>query len=85
MSRSVRKPWYTDGYGCKRKKFAKRKANKKIRKTPEIPDGKAYRKFFNTWDICDYKYLWNPKPLHIYWTGELKIIEPDPLWKIARK
>lgn len=58
MSRSYRAAWITDGYkGSITKQFKKRQANKKIRRTKEIiQDGKAYRKFYDTWNICDYKY-----------------------------
>lgn len=56
MSRSYRKPIWTEGYGGKWRKFAKRKANKSVRQN-KIPNGKAYKKFFNSWDICDFKFV----------------------------
>ena len=57
MSRSYRKPWVTDGYkGSRTKQFNKREANKRIRNAKEVSDGKTYRKFYNPWDICDYKF-----------------------------
>jgi hypothetical protein len=34
-------------------------ANQKVRHTKNIPNGKAYRKVFNTYDICDYVFM-NP-------------------------
>lgn len=88
MSRSTRKPWYTDGYkGSKRRQFEKRHANKIVRKTTEIADGKAYRKFGDTWDICDYRFMYDPKPRirASYLTGELQVIEPEPIWRVNRK
>lgn len=40
MSRSYRKPWFTDGYkGTSRKPFAKKEANKKVRRSEDVPDG----------------------------------------------
>ena len=57
MSRSYRKSWVTDGYtGSKRKQFFKRLANKVVRRSEEVPNGKAFKKFFDTWSICDYRY-----------------------------
>ncbi len=58
MSRSCRKPWVTDGQdGSVRRQFAKRAANKTIRRYQgHIPNGKAYRKLYNPWDICDWRW-----------------------------
>ena len=56
MSRSFRKPILTDGYkGNKRKQFEKNQANKRVRKSKDIPNGKEYKKIYNSWDICDFK------------------------------
>ncbi len=58
MSRSYRKPWVVDGYrGSPRKQAMKRYANSRIRKMNDIPNGNAYRKFTDPWDIYDYKWL----------------------------
>ena len=86
MSRSYREPWFTDGYkGSKRKQWYKRYANHVIRNTDDIPDGKAYRKFFDTWSICDYRFRYNPKP-HIWsYGGEIRVVEPSPIWRVNRK
>jgi len=87
MSRSFRAPWYVDGWeGSRRKRFYKRYANRVIRRTEsEIADGKAYRKFFDNYSICDYKWLYDPNP-HVFWMGGKQyVIEPDPIWKVNRK
>ena len=55
MSRSYRKPIITDGYGTKRRREAKTKANRRVRNKSDIPSGNAYRKFTDPWNICDYK------------------------------
>ena len=56
MSRSRKKvPGWTQGGNYH--KCAKRLANKQIRKTLDIPDGGAFRKVFETWNICDYREL----------------------------
>ena len=54
MSRSYKKlPVCKDG-GPKWNKFAKRVANKKVRNTPVIPNGRAYKKVYETWNIHDW-------------------------------
>ncbi|MFW6047250.1 MAG: hypothetical protein ACOCP4_05640 [Candidatus Woesearchaeota archaeon] len=60
MSRSYKKtPGHTDQQrNSKTPKFFKRKANKKVRKFKgELPEGKVYRKLYNPYDICDWKFL----------------------------
>ncbi len=39
-------------------KQAKRRANRAVRASNEVPDGSAYRKCSSSWDICDYKSYW---------------------------
>ena len=57
MSRSWRKTGYL---GDKANKWKKRQASKKARKT-EIPDGRAYRRVYNPYNIRDFVYLiFNP-------------------------
>lgn len=53
MSRSFKHfPFVKDTDSCK---WGKRYCNKKIRKTKDIPNGKAYRKFIEPWDyIYDF-------------------------------
>jgi hypothetical protein len=57
MSRSYQRVsgWTDDNR--RRRRWAKRLANKRVRRIPEIPDGRAYRKVFNSWDIQDFKFL----------------------------
>ena len=53
MSRSYKhNPFCTDRpHGAK---YWKRQANHKVRRTLEVPNGKAYRKVYNPWEIHDY-------------------------------
>ncbi len=61
MSRSYRKSISTEGYGSKRRRLSKIAANRRVRKAQDIPNGRAYRKWYNPWDICDWKsFEWNP-------------------------
>lgn len=77
MSRSNRKPWVTDGYkGSKRRQFFKRYSNKVIRRTEDIADGKAFKKVFDSWSICDYKWYESGKSMS-RWS-----LQP---WKYNRK
>lgn len=58
MSRSYKKePVYTD-YSRKTTKYWKRQANHKVRRENNIPNGKAYRKVYNSWKIHDYVTRW---------------------------
>ena len=57
MSRSYKKhPICSDDYADK--KFAKRRANKKVRSSTEVPRGKYYRKISESWNIADYRLYW---------------------------
>lgn len=55
MSRSYRKAIYTDGQSGYRKS-KKRLASKAVRRHMDIQSGGAYKKVFNSWDICDWKF-----------------------------
>ena len=85
MSRSYRKPWVVDGYGSKWKRFAKNQANRRIRHTKDVPDHKLYKKFYSQWDICDYKWMYDPYPSIHCFNGEIHHYDPDPKWKAVRK
>lgn len=54
MSKSFRKPYWTQGYGAGRRVHAKRYANKKVRLSKDVPNGKQYRKFSCSWNIRDW-------------------------------
>lgn len=78
MSRSKRAPYFTEGYGGMHRAKDKRIANKAVRRnnrhsieeclnTPdeavsELADGKAYRKVYDPWNICDYKFFSPDRP-----------------------
>ena len=51
MSRSYKKAYVTENH----KSEAKKRANKIIRKM-DIPNGKIYKKFFETWNITDFRW-----------------------------
>jgi len=57
MSRSYKYPVFKD-HGNRE---VKRQANKVVRKYLDIIGGKFYRKLFDPWNICDWK--WYPDKL----------------------
>ena len=67
MARSYRKPILTDGYGCKFRKYAKRCANRAVRRYSDLADGKAYRRLYDSWNIKDY--IWFLTPEDDYYGG----------------
>ena len=56
LSRSYKKyPCCKDERSCKN---GQRFANKTIRQYNDvIPNGKAYKRLYCSWDICDYKFV----------------------------
>ena len=88
MSRSQRQPYYVDGYGSKSKRFSKNYANRVIRRMSveeDIASGSSFRKINDTWDICDWRFRYNPNPRIYFQNGEAKIIKPEPIYKVTSK
>ena len=57
MSRSHKKVW-----GSKdRNPWAKNYANRKLRYKTNVPNGGNYKKFTQSYDICDWKFFWYSK------------------------
>lgn len=56
MSRSYRKPYWTQGYGGVWRRFAKRQAAKKVRKADFVGNSAYYKRLYNSWDICDFRF-----------------------------
>ncbi len=56
MSRSYRKAYWTQGYGGQGRSLAKREASKKIRKARDVGNFGSYKRIYNSWDICDFKF-----------------------------
>jgi hypothetical protein len=56
MSRSHKKHWVVKDRGHKGRRFAKRQAAKAVRRNQmRVLDGADFRKFFNPYDIYDYR------------------------------
>jgi len=59
MSRSRRKPYWTEGYDGKARKTLKRAANKRVRSKPvesSVEEGGAYKKEYESWHIRDWSF-----------------------------
>ncbi len=65
MSRSRKKSTFvTDNHGHNlRRKFMKRYYNKSLRNSlknnDELLQGNSYRKYSDSWNICDYRWYWS--------------------------
>jgi hypothetical protein len=58
MSRSTKKPIYTDGQKSPgERKKRRRTANRRVRKEDEVPSGGSFKKVSESWTICDYKLI----------------------------
>lgn len=67
MSRSYHKhPVATDG-SPKTTQESKKFANKKVRNTEDIPNGGAYKKVSESWEIHDYKSYWPWEEAKKHW------------------
>jgi hypothetical protein len=74
MSRSYKKAIF-QAAGCK---DMKKDANRCVRRQDEVPDGKAYRKVFSSYSICDIKY--KPKKQDRPWND--KFFMRDNRWMV---
>jgi hypothetical protein len=58
MSKTFRKFPAAKDYSRNRTAFMKRLASKKVRKDWRVGDGRNFKKFFGSWDIVDYKFVY---------------------------
>ncbi len=77
MSRSFKKhPGFYD-----RSPFNKKKANEKVRHCIDLPNGMAYKKVSESWDIHDYKsHIWDRSDL-ISWKYRFGLQDEWPCFK----
>jgi hypothetical protein len=87
MSRSYKKhPVIKDTSGSSYRKFAKNYSNRIIRKTEDVANGKSYRKIYETYNINDWIFHWDPNPVYYFdRNGVMGKIEPTPKWKARMK
>lgn len=87
MSRSYRKNLIRTDHGPSTWWF-KRQASKTIRRVPleeTIPNGGIFKRYFEPWTICDYKFTYDPSPIIYSYGGRIRVIEPDPLYRWRNK
>lgn len=88
MSRSYKKnPGYMD-----RNPHGKNQANRKVRHTQDISNGKAYKKLYESYGICDFGCLWYStrtavKISYHQWKYDYapKVSWDDAPWRYTRK
>ncbi len=72
MSRSYRKsPVATDSH-AKSTQEKKKFANKKVRNAEDVPNGGAYKKVSDSWDIRDHKSYWTWEEAKNHWESEIE-------------
>lgn len=76
MSRSFKKHAYCKD-GRDGRKYWKRQANRKIRNEEDVPDGKAYKKKYDSWNIHDCISRWTWKTAKEEWEQEGSIWQID--------
>lgn len=79
MSRSYKKHVWLKDHNAGMKHFA----NRKVRRAKDVPNGGGYRKMYDQYSICDWKYLYDPNPWWSNWKQEW--VDPTPLWKARKK
>ena len=55
MSRSYNKARILTDYSKRKTKFYKKQANKKVRKSSNLKNGRLFKKLYESWNIFDYK------------------------------
>jgi hypothetical protein len=57
MMHSYNRSPYIKDHNRKHKRFA----NKRVRRHLNIPSGSSYKRIYQSWNICDYKWLWTKR------------------------
>lgn len=56
MSRSYKHTPFITDHRCGVTKYSKKLANRRFRRSSELYQNSAYKKYNESWDICDYKW-----------------------------
>ena len=71
MSRSRKKSYYSTDHKVKVTRKKKRIASKKVRRDKDFStNGAAYKKKYESWDICDYRCRWTKEKAIESWYEE---------------
>lgn len=77
MSRSYKKPWIKDRAPGERNLAAR--AIRRIHWSEDIPNGKAYRKFYNPWNISDWTFSVTHPDARCAWNSFIEALyQNDP-------
>lgn len=88
MSRSFKKhPFCKDWNRRKRvgKQLANRKVRAQLKRGIDIPNGKAYRKVYETWDIVDYHFYETKKEVIKDFETRKFRYDPDTLEEVINR
>ena len=76
MSRSYKKSPYVTDHRRKSSKINKRLANKRFRRiiarTEDAPCGSTYKKYIESWDICDYRWRTTKEEAIVWFKEEVQ-------------
>lgn len=72
MSRSYKKNPYVTDHKVKTSKEKKKFANKKVRNHEDVPNGGAFKKYFCSYDICDFKWFYTWEEFKKIWSDYFK-------------
>ena len=61
MGKSWQRHKCLSDYGRTWTPYSKKKASKKARRVTDLPNGAAYKRVYNSWDIFDYKFTQSPE------------------------
>lgn len=85
MSRSVKKNPYVTDHHVKSSKISKRFANKTIRQDKDFDiSGSAYKKRTESWEICDWRYIWTKQDAIDSWYEEESDSYKGRTWRHER-
>ena len=59
MSRSYRKNIRVTDGRAHTTKYIKNLANRKVRRSTDVPDGASHKRVYESWDIRDYRKPWS--------------------------
>ena len=79
MSRSYKKHPACNDSSAGTTRWKKRVANKRVRNSKDVPNGKAYKKVYESWDIRDFVFLesWEETKTRYMSRVERGLIDPE--------
>lgn len=72
MGKSIKKHPIIKQGSVKHRKFHKKQANRKVRYAKDVPNGKQYRKYYESWEINDSVMRYSIHEFLAFYESELK-------------